>query len=65
MSKASINPVFVVPGSVETLERLTRIHTKFDERFLQDLLADHPGLLPVDSLRDMRVRYFASGGKSL
>lgn len=53
MGKFTTNPVFVVPGvSVDTLERLARIHTQFDERFLQDLLADHPELLPVGSLRD-------------
>lgn len=53
MSIRTVNPAFVVPGvSVHTLERLPRVHTKFDERFLQDLLADHPELLPVRDVRD-------------
>ncbi|RPH52225.1 MAG: hypothetical protein EHM85_03810 [Desulfobacteraceae bacterium] len=53
MSIRTVNPAFVVPGvSVDTLQRLPRVHTKFDERFLQDLLADHPELLPVRDIRD-------------
>ncbi|MDA1166016.1 MAG: hypothetical protein O3B13_23200 [Planctomycetota bacterium] len=53
MINRTVNPAFVVPGvSVHTLERLPRIHTTFDERFLQDLLADHPELLPVRDIRD-------------
>ena len=38
--------------SVDALERLPRVHTTFDERFLQDLLADHPELLPARDVRD-------------
>ncbi len=53
MSIRTVSPAFVVPGvSVRTLERLPRIHTTFDERFLQDLLSDHPELLPVRDVRD-------------
>jgi len=52
MDKHSVKPVFVVPGvSVCTLDPLPRVHSKFDERFLQELLADHPELLPVNSIR--------------
>lgn len=53
MNMRTVSPAFVIPGvSVHTLERLPRVHTTFDERFLQDLLADHPELLPVRDLRD-------------
>ncbi len=53
MPHRSVSPAIVVPGaSVRTLERLPRVHTTFDERFLQDLLADHPQLLPVRDVRD-------------
>lgn len=31
--------------------RLPRTHQRFDERFIQDLLATHPALLPVAALR--------------
>lgn len=53
MSNRTVSPAFVIPGvSVHTLERLPRVHTAFDERFLQDLLANHPELLPVRDIRD-------------
>jgi len=53
MHNRPISPAYVVPGaSVKTLERLPRVHTEFDERFLQELLADHPELLPVGSVRE-------------
>src|SRR5437016_1307577 len=53
MGRTTTTPVFVVQGvSVTTLGRLPRVHTNFDERFLQQLLADHPELLPVSALRD-------------
>jgi hypothetical protein len=52
MGMRIVSPAFVVPGvSINTLERLPRAHTAFDERFLQDLLADQPALLPVGGLR--------------
>jgi hypothetical protein len=53
MTHRTVTPAFVVPGeSVHSLERLPRVHTTFDERFLQDLLVDHPELLPVRGVRD-------------
>ena len=45
--------VVIVPGeSVQALERLPRMHTSFDEAFLQKLLTDHPELLPIHDVRD-------------
>jgi hypothetical protein len=35
----------------QKLNRLAKVHEKFDEAFLQELLVDHPQLLPVDELR--------------
>lgn|GEM_PF-1095499 len=53
MPHRTVRPAIVIPGvPVRTLERLPRVHTTFDERFLQDLLADHPELLPVHDVRD-------------
>lgn len=53
MDNRSVSPYFVMPGgAVQTLERLQRTHTKFNEQFLQELLADHPELLPIEDLRD-------------
>lgn len=53
LPRRKVSPAIVVPGvSVRTLERLPRVHETFDERFLQDLLADHPELLPVHDIRD-------------
>jgi hypothetical protein len=53
MLHRKVSPAIVVPGvSVRTLERLPRVHTTFDESFLQELLADHPELLPVHDIRD-------------
>jgi len=56
MTHRKVNPVIVVPGvpgvPVRTLERLPRVHEAFDEKYLQDLLADHPELLPVHDIRD-------------
>ncbi len=33
------------------LKRLAKVHAEFDERYLQELLVDHPELLPVQDLR--------------
>jgi hypothetical protein len=53
MLHRKVSPAIVVPGvAVRTLERLPRVHTTFDESFLQELLADHPELLPVHDIRD-------------
>ena len=53
MRNFSVSPSFVIPGGpVQTLDRLPREHTKFNEQFLQALLADHPELLPIEDLRD-------------
>ena len=49
---ASPSPVVVFPGQpTRPLVRLPRVHAEFDEGFLQSLLAEHPELLPVASLR--------------
>lgn len=53
MRNRSVSPSFVIPGGpVQPLDRLPREHTKFNEQFLQALLADHPELLPIEDLRD-------------
>ena len=53
MRNRSVSPSFAIPGGpVQTLDRLPREHTKFNEQFLQALLADHPELLPIEDLRD-------------
>ena len=38
-------------GGAEAVTRLPRVHDVFNEKFLQDLLADHSALLPVERLR--------------
>jgi len=43
-----INP----SGKVRMLDRLPRTHQEFDEKYLQELLAGYPKLLPVNQLRD-------------
>jgi len=35
----------------QKLVRLQKAHEKFDEAFLQELLVDHPELIPVDEFR--------------
>ena len=53
MHNHTVSPSFVVPGvSVQTLDRLPHSHTKFNERFIQELLAGHPELLPIVDLHD-------------
>jgi hypothetical protein len=45
-------PLLLVPGEpARKLLRLQKAHEKFDEAFLQDLLAEHPELLPVNEFR--------------
>ena len=47
------SPLVVHSGSSATpLERLPRAHAEFDEEFLQELLVEHPDLLPIRSLRE-------------
>ncbi|HEY3242784.1 MAG TPA: hypothetical protein VGM03_05475 [Phycisphaerae bacterium] len=53
MRRSGSPPVIVERGrSVRALERLRRAHGEFDEKFLQNLLAENPELLPVHDLRD-------------
>lgn len=52
MAKTSALPAIIHPNhSVQVLRPLPKVHSKFDESFLQDLLAKHPELLPVSSVR--------------
>ena len=52
MSSHRISPALIFPGqSARPLVQLPRIHSKFDERFLQELLASNPELLPVAAIR--------------
>jgi hypothetical protein len=45
-------PFLITAGEpAQKLVRLQKAHDKFDEAFLQELLADHPELLPVDEFR--------------
>ena len=53
MSHRNIQPALLVPGeSVRALKRLPRMHDRFGESYLQELLKDHPELLPVAEIRD-------------
>lgn len=53
MSERHSGPALVVPTvSYQPLKRLPRAHERFDENFLQELLASHPELLPVDTVRE-------------
>jgi hypothetical protein len=52
VQRASSPLVISKSGKVQTLERLPRTHQEFDEAFLQELLVNHPVLLPVNRLRD-------------
>lgn len=50
MKKCS--PLIISPEKpAQKLKRLPKTHEKFDEAFLQELLVDHPQLLPVNELR--------------
>lgn len=52
MAGSSVDPIIKAPGQpTRTLRRLDRGHRAFNERFLQDLLVEHPDLLPVRQLR--------------
>jgi hypothetical protein len=55
MKYSETAPARVVPGmpnSYKPMQRLAQSHRAFDEAFLQQLLADHPELLPVSEIRD-------------
>lgn len=46
------SPALLYPGqTARPLVQLPRVHAKFDERFLQELLATNPELLPASSIR--------------
>lgn len=50
--KPRVEPMLVDrSGDAEAVTPLPRVHNAFNERFLQNLLADHPYLLPVERLR--------------
>lgn len=52
MSPTWPDPLILDPerGS-RSLERLRRVHADFDEAFLQELLADHPDVIPIAEFR--------------
>ncbi|MEO0414057.1 MAG: hypothetical protein AAF226_03780, partial [Verrucomicrobiota bacterium] len=53
MSTRRTRPARVIPGGeINFLERLPKNHSEFNEDFLQETLARHPELLPVNSLRN-------------
>lgn len=46
------HPALIFPGQVaRPLKQLPKFHANFDERFLQDLLASNPELLPAAAVR--------------
>lgn len=50
--KPRVKPILLGRGGdVEAVTPLPRSHDAFSEKFLQDLLAEHPDLLPVERLR--------------
>lgn len=52
MSSRSVSPALIFPGQpARPLVQLPKIHSKFDERFLQELLASNPDLLPAALIR--------------
>jgi len=52
MSSQSVAPALIFPGQpARPLVQLPRVHSKFDERFLQELLASNPELLPAAAIR--------------
>lgn len=52
VSERNTQPALVIPGvSIQTLSRLPRIHDRFDESYLQELLREHPELLPAREIR--------------
>ena len=52
MSRLALDPILIEVGAPRRLHRLRRVHEEFDEAFLQELLVQHPALLPVQSLRE-------------
>lgn len=52
MPRHSAPPALILPNQpVRTLRPLQKAHSKFDEAFLQKLLAEHPELLPASTIR--------------
>jgi len=52
MSRNWPDPLIVEPArGARRLERLRRAHAEFDEAFLQELLAEHPDVIPVTGFR--------------
>lgn len=52
MRQSSALPAIFRPGgNVQVLRSLPKVHNRFDESFLQDLLARNPALLPAASVR--------------
>jgi len=53
MDERRISPAIIAPGEpTRELKRLPRVHKTFDENYLQELLAAHPEILPVQAIRD-------------
>ena len=53
MSHQTTSPALIFPGqAARILVQLPKVHAKFDERFLQELLATNPELLPAVAIRD-------------
>lgn len=48
---ASLPMIISGKNQARPLKRLPKAHEKFNETYLQELLVEHPGLLPVDKLR--------------
>lgn len=52
MAKAASPPLLIIPGqAARQLAQLPKFHAKFDEHFLQELLAGNPELLPAAAIR--------------
>jgi hypothetical protein len=52
MPKPSTSPVLLREGGlIQVLRPLPKVHSRFDEAFLQDILAKHPEILPVSAIR--------------
>lgn len=53
MSKLNPSPLIVTPNNdPRQLKRLSRTHTEFDEKYLQELLVENTALLPASEIRD-------------
>ena len=64
MARGTTDPLIVKgKGGIRRLERLPRSHSEFDESYLQELLVDHPELLPVHKLREDAGGLYCIGGE--